>query len=98
MRKITEDAIRAFNNNEDFKRANTEVWNDKEVGVTYLVLHGNTIAKKTHGGKLFISTCGWETSTTKDRLNGLPGVSIHQKNYQWYLNGKEWNGGLIEVK
>ena len=36
--------------------------------------------------------------TTKDKLNALPGVRIHQEDYQWYLNGKLWDGSWIEVK
>jgi hypothetical protein len=31
-------------------------------------------------------------------LNGLDGVSIQQKAGIWYLNGKEWEGELIDVK
>jgi hypothetical protein len=27
----------------------------------------------------------------------LNGVRIHQKNYQWYLNGKEWDGKMTDV-
>ena len=34
---------------------------------------------------------------TKERLNGLHGVSITQKNFIWYLNGKKWNGNLIKI-
>jgi hypothetical protein len=37
------------------------------------------------------------TTTTKERLNGLNGVNIHQKDFQWYLNGEAWNGVAILV-
>jgi len=33
-----------------------------------------------------------------DRLNGLPNVNIHQKNFQWFLNGEEWDGEFIKVE
>lgn len=95
MRKITEQAIRAFRNNEKFSSSNTQIIMEDQK--TKMYLHGNLIAYK-EDGKLFISTCGWSSNTTKERLNGLEGVSIYQKNWNWYLNGKEWNGKMIEVK
>jgi len=95
-RQITIDAIRAFNNNYKFKRSNTEVRIDSK-GVTELKLHGNLIAFKTNSGT-YISTCGWHTVTTKERLNGLYGVHIEQKNYIWYLNGKKWNGQTVKLE
>ena len=46
---------------------------------------------------LSISNAGWQSNTTKERLNGLPNVGIYQKNWQWYLNGNEWNGEWTRV-
>ena len=95
MRKITEDAIRAFRNRQSFKRGNTEVYTRSEI--TYLSLHENTIALYAEGEGLLITSAGWETTTTKERLNGLPNVHIVQKNFQWFLNGELWDGSLIKV-
>tara|TARA_R110002012_G_scaffold12069_2_gene54154 strand:- start:397 stop:720 length:324 start_codon:yes stop_codon:yes gene_type:complete len=95
MRKITEDAIRAFRNRDKFKRGNTEVRVYGEQRL--LMLHGNTIAVLDAEG-LFITSAGWETTTTKERLNGLPNVHIVQKNFQWFLNGELWDGSLIKVE
>ena len=97
MRKITEDAIQAFRNGKKFKRGNTEVkWGQ---GLrTYLLLHGNIIAEKDIFGNLSITTAGWQTTTTKERLNGFPNVHIVQKNFQWFLNGEAWNGQEIKVE
>lgn len=96
MRKITTNSIEAFNRNENFKSSNTEVVTDTHT--TFLKLHGNTIAIKNIDSKeLKITNCGWETTTTKERLNGLEGVRINQKKGVWYLNGKAWNGNLITV-
>lgn len=89
MRKITSEAVNAFYNNETYKKSNTEV--EVLQNETKFYLHGNLIAKKEKGN-VYISNAGWRTNTTKERLNGLPGVNIYQKNWQWYLNGKEWNG------
>ena len=44
-----------------------------------------------------ITTCGWPTRTTKDRLNALPNVHIHQLKGMWYLNGEKWDGSSTSV-
>jgi hypothetical protein len=95
MRKITEESINAFLNRTKFKKQNMEVtiYNDKAC----LWLHGNCIAT-LENNELFITNCGWESNTTKERLNGLPNVSIYQKNFQWFLNGELWNGELTKIK
>ena len=96
MRKITRLAIDAFMSATPFKLSNTEV----VVGdnITDLVLHGNIIATKFNGSRnIFITNAGWETNVTKERLNGIPGVSIYQKNFQWFLNGVLWDGSVVKV-
>ena len=105
MRKITKEAIYAFDNNLYFKKSNTEVrilaFENSIPCHIGLFLHGNMIAEKHTNkrvNKLRISTCGWNTNTTKERLNALKGVSICQNNFVWYLNGKEWDGKLIDIK
>jgi len=61
-----------------------------------LRLHGNPIAYLSKDG-LQISTCGWNTVTTRERLNGLPGVHVIQRKGQLYLNGEAWSGALITI-
>ena len=85
MRQITKEAVDAFLNGYYYKKSNMEV----TCGEMYL--HGNKIAWLDVNGQLWISHCGYRTNTTKERLNGLPGVEIRQRNYQWYLNGEELN-------
>jgi len=72
--------------------------------ITDLLLHGNIIAtatKKFNNGKyettITITSAGWKTVTTKERLNGLNGVNIVQRNFEWFLNGEKWNGGEIRI-
>lgn len=74
---------------EPFKLANTEV-KKMENGAVYMTLHGHQIAMRDVFGDLFITSAGWETATTKERLNGIPGVHVMQKAGQWYLNGEKW--------
>lgn len=98
MRQITNDSINAFMNAKPFSRQNMKV--EVLPNVTILKLHNNAIAYRYNDPErtLSITNCGWFSNTTKERLNGLPNVNIHQKNWNWYLNGKEWNGELIDIK
>lgn len=98
MTQITRKAIDAFMNAEKFKRDNTEV--EVFENVTVLRLFGNRIAYRYNDPErtLSITTTGWLTKTTKERLNGIPGVHITQRKGEWYLNGEQWGGKLIDVK
>jgi hypothetical protein len=95
MRKITQESVDKFLSRETFKKSNMEV--DQCFGQYRLKLHGNTIAVLDEFNMLSISNAGWESNTTKERLNGLPHVRINQKKFQWYLNGNEWNGEWTRV-
>ena len=96
MKKITEESVDAFMDGRRFKKSNMEVKVD-EVEASKLYLFGNCIAERNRVGKISITSCGWITRTTKERLNGIPGVSIQQKNSEWYLNGKQWDGSWTDI-
>lgn len=98
MRQVTKEAIRKFMAAQSFKSGNTQV--QVLPNVTVLSLFGNEIAYRYNNPENTVSicACGWLTDTTKERLNGIPGVNIQLKQRQWYLNGEKWNGNLIEVK
>jgi len=104
MRKITSQSVDAFVNGYMFNQGNTTVsgCGGTEVQGWYLMLHNNVIAKKeVKTNKLTISDCGWQTVTTKDRLNGVLdrltfGWGLFQKKWKWYLTDGdvtvEWTG------
>jgi hypothetical protein len=103
MRQITIDSIRAFRNGTPFKRGNMQVhiyFGIDTFGsrcmTKYLKLHGNIIAKLSNEG-LVISTCGWNTVTTRERLNGLPGVHVVQRKGELFLNGEVWDGSKKHI-
>ena len=83
MRKITQQAVTAFLNGERFNKGNTSVVVDADTIKLYL--HGNCIARIDSYG-MAINPQGYATTTTKERLNGLPRVSIKQRDFMWYLN------------
>lgn len=95
-RKITTDAINAFMSTKPFCRDNTSVVVLENF--IYLQLHSNTIATRAVGSNsIQVTNAGWFTATTKERLNGLPGVSVNQRKGVWYLNGEEWDGKAASV-
>ena len=95
MRKITREAVDKFLSKQPFSKSNMKV---EQAGNTFrLKLHNNTIAVLDEMNMLSISNAGWSSNTTKERLNGLPNVRINQKNWNWYLNGQEWNGEWTRV-
>lgn len=95
MRKITDQVVEAFMWNGHFRRGKTVVGRDLE-NQTCMYLHRNKIAKQVDGG-FEICDGGWQSNTTKERLNGLPNVSIVQKNYKWFLNGIAWDGKWVFI-
>lgn len=95
MRKITKESIHYFENKADFKKQNMEV--ESTENTTTLYLHGNAIARIILG-RLYVSDGGYQSVTTKERLNGINGVHVQQKKGQWYLNGEKWNGTWTKVK
>ena len=91
MRKVTQQAVEAFMNGYNFKSGNTEVRNNA------MYLHGNKIAE-WRGDELWITNAGWSINVTKERLNGIPCVSVQQSRWVWFLNGEEWDGQWIKVE
>ena len=86
MRQITTRAFQAFKTNYDFKLDNTEVTSN--AGETRLYLHGNCIARKC--GIVEITTAGWDTPTTKERLK--PFACVHTIKHELHLEGLPWTG------
>ena len=89
MRKITKESALALKNEITFVRDNTVVTNS---GMMFL--HGNNIANYCDG-ELSIYDCGWQTNTTKERLNGVLYYfnlgHIFQKDWSWFYMDKDRN-------
>ena len=92
MRKIEQQMNEAILNRQDFRKDNTEVITISNCSFVYL--HGNHIA--TVGDTLDICDAGWQTVTTKSRLNALlnefaEGCYLFQKNFDWFLGDADGN-------
>ena len=90
MRKIESQMCAAVQKNIDWQSANTSVHFDPETGVSVVRLHGNKIAEVSDTD-MTIFDGGWQSKTTKSRLNALceefciAGEGVFQKNYTWFV-------------
>ncbi len=102
MRKIEREmqqAICNLSNGQTWRKSNTEVAKNSE-GDTSVYLHGNRIAFVSQFGDITLSSCGWDTPTTKSRLNAildtfLHGFHVWQRNFTWYI-GNTGNCGAYK--
>lgn len=83
---MAENMCAAVRAHKEYKCGNTWVLVNDYVSV-FVFLHGNCIYSEVDGKKSF-SLAGWNTNTTRSRLNAL-GVSVSQKNFAPMYNGKE---------
>jgi hypothetical protein len=101
-RIIEQQMIRAISNETDWRKDNTSVEvipgtpsYQKEIQVK---LHGHLIARIFPGNKMILSSCGWETKTTKSRLNSILHHynlgGIYQKDYVWYCDKGEFEDNM----
>ena len=82
------------------RKGNTKVHNDDE----YLIvtLHKtNVFVIDKKAGTIALSSGGWETVTTKQRINQASeqyhcGFRVYQKNFVWYVSLK--NGDTVPFK
>ena len=102
MRQITRKIVEKFNKNENFKLNNTRIEHQTifTKPTTIMYLHNNLIAQRQNN-ELRITNSGWFSNTTKERLNGLLDSigfdKIYQKNFEWFLADKKWNGKPIKL-
>lgn len=82
MRKVTQRIKQAFEQGKSLKVDNTRtdgqtVW-----------LHGNAIVKRDPDGLVRWSLAGWNTPTTRERVNGIANAGVHQVKFEPILNGQ----------
>jgi hypothetical protein len=85
MRKVTQQIKAAFELRQPLKVGNT-----KTDGNT-VWLHGNAIVKRDLDGLVRWSLAGWNTPTTRERVNGIANAGVFQFKFEPVLNGQEIN-------
>lgn len=91
MRKIEQITTKAFWNGDYIKMGNSTVYD--LINAARYELHGNEIAYRENG-KLTLFDGGWQTVTTKSRLNAILEAGnlpwrIRQKDYTWFAHNLE---------
>jgi hypothetical protein len=81
MRKITKEIKQAFDERRPLAIGNTTTDGNR------VWLHGNLIIKR-EGDKVLGTLAGWNTPTTRERLNGITSGSWTQQNWEPFHNGK----------
>jgi len=92
MRKIEQQMNFAISNKADWSNSNTRVEFNSNTNCSSIYLHGHQIATFDHNLKAVkLSSCGWQTVTTKSRLNAILdevkwGCKVFQKNFDWFVS------------
>jgi len=105
MRKIEQQMNDAVANNRNWQNANTSVHFNEETCESIVRLHGNKIAV-IGDNFLQVFDGGWQSVTTKSRLNALidrfcnaTTDGVYQRQHVWYLKDnnveREFESGYI---
>ena len=106
MRKIERQMNFAISNKGNWSSSNTQVSYNDSSNCSSVYLHGHQIATFDHNLKAVkLSSCGYETVTTKSRLNAILdevkyGCRVFQKNWNWFVSYNNqtasfWDGMIL---
>ena len=96
----------AISNKADWSGSNTQVLYNSNTNCSTVYLHGHSIATFDHDTlAVKLSSCGYETNTTKSRLNAILeevkcGCRVFQKNWNWFVSYNNqtqsfWDGMIL---
>ena len=83
---------RAIVNKNSWSNSNTQVNYNSNTDCSAVYLHGYQIATVDHNtNALKLSSCGWQSVTTKSRLNAILeevmfGAYVFQRNFNWFIS------------
>ena len=106
MRKLEQQMNYALSNKNNWAGSNTTVRYNDFTNCSSVYLHGHQIATLDHhSNALKLSSCGYETVTTKSRLNAILeevnyGCKVFQKQFNWFLRTNNqtvdfWDGMIL---
>ena len=106
MRKLERQMNSALLRKANWAGSNTTVSYNESTNCSQVYLHGHQIATLDHhSNALKLSSCGYQTVTTKSRLNALLsefkyGCKVFQKNFDWYQQNVNqtvdfWDGMIL---
>ena len=106
MRKLERQMNMAITHKTDWSGSNTQVNYNESTNCSSVRLHGHLIATFDHNLKAVkLSSCGYETNTTKSRLNAILdevkwGCRVFQKQFNWFVSYNNqtasfWDGMIL---
>ncbi len=102
MRKLEKQMNRALANKTNWAGSNTSVSYSNETNCSSVYLHGHNIATLDHNtNALRLSSCGYETVTTKSRLNAILeevkyGCRVFQKQFEWFVSYQDQTESFMD--
>ena len=93
----------AISNKGNWSSSNTQVTFNDSTNCSSVFLHGHNIATVDHStNAVKVSSCGWQTVTTKSRLNAILsevkyGCSVFQKQWNWYVSFRGQTQDFVEL-
>ena len=106
MRKLERQMNFAVSNKGNWCGSNTQVTYNENTNCSSVRLHGHLIATVDHSTQsIKISSAGYETRTTKSRLNALLeevkyGCKVFQRDFNWFVSYNNqtasfWDGMIL---
>lgn len=95
--KSFQDALEKLGNRESRKLANNTYLQKRPDGSIAVRLHATDVVTYKQDGAVVFNSGGWQTPTTKDRINNFSPVSIYQDKGIWYVqNGSgNWDKSIV---
>ena len=106
MRKLERQMNFAISNKGNWAGSNTSVSYNDSTNCSSIYLHGHHIATYDHNtNAIKLSSCGYETVTTKSRLNAILeevkyGCRVFQRKFEWFVSYQGqtesfWDGMIL---
>ncbi len=102
MRKIEQQMNRAISNKSNWSSSNTQVSYNESTDCSSIFLHSHKIATYDHKNQAVrLSSCGWQTVTTKSRLNAILdevkyGCRVFQKQFEWFVSYQDQTESFMD--
>ena len=102
MRKVEKQMNFALSNKANWAGSNTQVNYNESTNCSSVYLHGHQIATLDHNTKAIkLSSCGYETNTTKSRLNAILeevkyGCKVFQKQFNWFVKYRNQTANFFD--
>lgn len=65
-------------------------------GVIVIRYHGSAVVHHYAVGGSKLSSCGYRTNTTKERINQFSHARVYQRNWEWYMHdGTPFVDGVV---